>query len=531
MNDDELRLVAQVLASHWRHEEFDNSTVQMACYQLERSMQDYLPKGSLARLRRETSTQITRLSDALAQLISRPGIEALAASIVHAQSAKSQLNSPARQSNDVARRPTVMQQTDRVSQTMNVTIVQPFYPQPTVTSSEPRLTLQLSARENNAMEIRVLQSQSAAEGSVISALPYTVEELVSILKVLATGSFDPTQFTNEQHIVLRDHGLLRAGRVDRRIHQLVGQALHDALFAGVVGEVFRAALDQISPSGALHLQLYFNEDHVHLARYPWELIHDGRRPLVKNRVVYLTRYITYREPPPQLQLSPPFDVLYVAPRPQALRQQSLPPEYDLPSIRAALADLERGGRVNIRILTPPTRQALVQELQRRPAQIVHFDSHGSFARVCPGCGTRNYSHTLRCANITCKDSLVDVAPEGLLLLEDDRHNEDWVNSEDIASMLSHRGVQLAVLLTCMSGTVRGATLFTGMGPMLIQNKIPMVIATQADISNKGARTFSEGFYGALARGEQATVAAAAGRDLLQSGREWYVPVVYLRERR
>ncbi len=70
-----------------------------------------------------------------------------------------------------------------------------------------------------------------------------------------------------------------------------------------------------------------------------------------------------------------------------------------------------------------------------------------------------------------------------------------------------------------------------MGPMLIQNGIPMVIATQADISSDGARAFSEGFYGALARGEQPAAAAAAGRDLLQSRREWYVPVVYLRERR
>ncbi len=531
MDADELRVAAQVLASHWRHEKPDNPTAQMACYQLERALQDYLPKGSIGRLRRVSSTQITRLSAALAQLMSKPGIEALVVSIVHAQEENNPSKPSEQISRDIPRRPTIMQQTDRISQTMHVTIVQPLQPQPIITPSEPRLTLQLSARENNAIEVRVLQSLSAAEGSAMSTLPYTADELVPVLKALATDSFDSTQFTNEQSALLQHRSLLRSEGIDRRIHQLVGQAFHNALFAGVVGEVFRAVLDQNTSSSAIHLQLYFNEDHVDLARYPWELIHDGRRPLIKNRVVYLTRYITYREPPPKLRLSPPFDLLYVAPRPQTSRRQVLPPDQDLQPIRAAFTDLERAGHANIRILTPPTRQALVRELQRRPAQIVHFDSHGSFARVCPGCGTRNHPHILRCANDKCKDSLVDVAPEGLLLLEDDRRQEDWVNSEDVASMLSHRGVQLAVLLTCMSGTVRGATLFSGMGPMLIQNGIPMVIATQADISSDGARAFSEGFYGALARGEQPAAAAATGRDLLQSRREWYVPVVYLRERR
>jgi hypothetical protein len=531
MDNDTLRIAAHVLALYWRLQQLDDANMQFACYQLERALQDYLPKGSVGRLRRVSSTQIDRLSAAFTQLIGNPGVEALILSIAQTQRKTITSKSPHQTPSTKHLHANVAHPSVGISQTMHVTILAPPQPQTSNDLPEDSISLQLLARENNTVEIRVLRSPNRAEGSGTSSLPYTPAELVPVLKALAAESIGSTPFTTEQLAVLKNRGLLRSQGVDRRIHKLVGRALYDALFAGSVGEVLRATLNPNPSRRSLHLQLYFDEDDVELARFPWELIHDGFRPLVKDRVIHLTRYITYRDPPPPLRLSLPLDLVYVAPRPRANGRHLLPPNQDLAFIRKAFAEREHMEPANIRILSSPTRQALVRELQRRPAQIVHIDSHGSFARVCPRCGSRNQPHMLRCADATCREDLIDVAPEGLVAFEDEDGQEDWVSSEDLASMLSHRGVQLAVLLACVSGAVRGETLFTGLGPALIKSGIPMVIATQADISSEAAQVFSEGLYAAIAREEPLTTAAAAGRDLLQSGREWYVPVVYLRERR
>ena len=85
-----------------------------------------------------------------------------------------------------------------------------------------------------------------------------------------------------------------------------------------------------------------------------------------------------------------------------------------------------------------------------------------------------------------------------------------------------------MLFRSQSGTVRGNSLFNGLGPTLIQAGVPAVVATQLPISPEAAREFAKGFYHALAHYKSLATAVNAGRRRLFNTNEWFIPVLYLR---
>jgi hypothetical protein len=107
-----------------------------------------------------------------------------------------------------------------------------------------------------------------------------------------------------------------------------------------------------------------------------------------------------------------------------------------------------------------------------------------------------------------------------------------VESDQVGMNLRGQGVRLAVLSGCNTGRREGVSVWSGIAPALVKMGIPAVVANQYRIQDRCAIAFGRQFYQALAGGLPIERAVAAGRvgayNADKSGRDWGVPVLYLR---
>lgn len=383
--------------------------------------------------------------------------------------------------------------------------------------------LQLARLAGLEFEVRAVETPMG-EPDGTGRLPFSPVELIQVLKALKAERYDPAAFSPEQVQTLEQLGLLRQQRFTADLHQRIGQMLYRALFPGDVDTAFKMAFNQArAQQSAVGLQLRLDAAAVELARYPWELLHDGNRALLSSGAVELTRYITYGEATTPLKVAPPWRMLIITARPAnaaALPDQEARAVYD--SLRAAIPEQD----LIIDRLSPPTYDRLLDVLGAARYHLIHFDGHGLFARRCPNCNTMNYPHLAECDK--CGDSLADVSPEGFLAFEDEQGQRDYVETRALENALSGYGVRLAVLSACESGTVRGDTLFGGVGPGLIRAGVPAVVAMQLPVRADSAINFARGFYTALTQGAPIPLAVAQGRRRLYRDRAYFIPTLYLR---
>ena len=155
------------------------------------------------------------------------------------------------------------------------------------------------------------------EPHATSRLPFDFVDLIAVLKVLENSGYDPADFTPVQTEALQRLGLVQDDRLVPDHLKRIGKGLYDALFPSDVGVAFKMAFNQTRlDRTTIFLQLRFDHDAVDLARYPWELLHDGQRHLVSAGAVEMTRYITYGEAAPTLPVKPPARLLFVDPGPR-----------------------------------------------------------------------------------------------------------------------------------------------------------------------------------------------------------------------
>ncbi len=397
-------------------------------------------------------------------------------------------------------------------------------------SAAPRIPfqLQLTRRGQQKVEVRALQTPLGEPHAVVQ-LPYTEVELSVVLKALRLRQYTPETFPDEQREILAQLGFLLAGdQLDPAILWRVGQTLYDTLMAGEINTAFQMALNQIPGQGVVSLQLRFDEDAVELARYPWELLY-CRQPLLPSGAVELTRYISYAQAASPLGVTPPLRLLYIQSRPRGVPTLA---NTEQKVARQALAPLQEEGLLQVDTLPRPTFEGLLDYLESYPVHILHFDGHGVFARRCPVCGELNAPTAERCwgqkGGRACGRPLAQIAPQGYLAFVGPGRKVDPIGSVDLATLLSRRGVRLAVLSACWSGAVRGETLFGGVAPALIQAGLPAVVATQLPIGVDAAARFAQGFYRALSRFETLPAAVNAGRIRILNTQEWFIPTLYLR---
>jgi hypothetical protein len=159
------------------------------------------------------------------------------------------------------------------------------------------------------------------------------------------------------------------------------------------------------------------------------------------------------------------------------------------------------------------QEATLAEVQARVpgAAVFHFAGHGVFARemgAVPG----------------------TVSGTGILALDD-----QYADAEQVGINLRGNGVRLAVLGGCETGR-RDATslncVWSSVAAALVKAEVPAVVANQYSILDKCAVAFGQQLYRALVGGLPIERAVTAGRiaayNLDKNGRDWGVPVLYLR---
>lgn len=365
----------------------------------------------------------------------------------------------------------------------------------------------------------------------LSALPYTGDGLIAVLKLLETGRYTPDSFTEAQTAALRQLGLFEGKSL---IHNWCDRVGHDLFIAlvpaeGGVRREFENVFHTDRRGG--QLQLIFDKDATDLACQPWEVLHDGF-PEEPRSSIDTVRYIAFGRTAQTLTApAEPCRILYVAARPHKYTQ----PAYDREAIQASVAASESTGRFKFTELERHTHTALKERLMdtgQPDVHVLHFDGHGAFARLCPSCGVLNQPHYLICQNkkVACNASLANSPARGYLLFETDAGEVDFIDTTKFLDGIQRSEVRLVVLSSCQSAKVRGADLLlAGVGPSLILAGIPAVVAMQFSISDKDAIQFNDALYKALAQGDSLPNAVHRARTMLNEPARWS-PVLYLRSR-
>jgi DNA-binding MarR family transcriptional regulator len=361
--------------------------------------------------------------------------------------------------------------------------------------------------------------------------------------VLENPANEDVSWLSEQELdALADLGIQHDGHLlgATERHRIIGARLYRTLFPASedsdrdVRGALRSALNRARENDRpVSIQLRFDAHDADLCGLPWELVCDerGEHLIAEPRLVQLTRYIAFGHPVAPFPVSGRLEVLAITSRPSNL--QTLARRTEAESLRTVFRELETAHLVRIRSLEPPSIEALRCELDERPYHVIHFDGHGAFARRCPRCGVFNPFTASRCQmTLGCGGSLDDAQPEGCLAFESGAPDRraDLIGAGDLAQKLAGRHILLFVACACQSGTVGGASVFSGLGPRLLTVDVPAVVAMQFPVSLDEAIIFTRAFYTALRRGDPVALAAGSGRDALKPRGLWYIPAVYLRSR-
>lgn len=109
---------------------------------------------------------------------------------------------------------------------------------------------------------------------------------------------------------------------------------------------------------------------------------------------------------------------------------------------------------------------------------------------------------------------------------------ETVAADQLGINLRGNGIRLAVLGGCETGRRDAVSVWSGIAPALVKAEIPAVVANQYSIRDICAIAFSRQFYRSLVGGMDIERAVSAGRIAAYnadvSGRDWGVPVLYLR---
>lgn len=279
---------------------------------------------------------------------------------------------------------------------------------------------------------------------------------------------------------------------------------------GVPGDVrglLASSLIKIGPEAGLRLRLRLPRE---LAAVPWEYVYVDRAGggdgldgfLALDPRIAIVRYEV---------LQTPTDVPAVA---GAIRlvaafaaNPDLPPlnlDQEAANLKTAL---ESQAGIEAAILENATLDDALGALQKGAA-VFHFAGHGGFTRQM-------------------SDVPGVYSGEGLLAFDD-----GFVPAEQLALNLRSNGIRLAVLAGCETARRDGINVWSGVAPALVKAEVPAVVANQLSIGDGAAIAFSQQFYRALAGGLPIERAVAAGRiaayNADEEGRDWGVPVLYLR---
>ncbi|HET6667447.1 MAG TPA: CHAT domain-containing protein [Intrasporangium sp.] len=284
--------------------------------------------------------------------------------------------------------------------------------------------------------------------------------------------------------------------------KVFGSSLFKALFNEKALNLLQTSQFVAANHGrGLRLRIRFS-DVAELANLPWELLYDPDKHkfLCRHRAYPTIRMLDLPDPVAPFRVTGPLRMLVVISSPKDLPDLAVENEWI--ALQEELNPLVEAGRIDIERLPVPTLESLYAKASNKEFHVFHFIGHGGI-------------------NANGEGHLAFVRPNGF---------QHKVPGSDLAVMLEHSPIRLAVLNSCEGGTVSAEDPFGSAAIALVEQGIPAVVAMQFPISDVAARTFSRRLYDSVAAGRSVDLGVTLGRQsvLAISETEWATPVLYLR---
>lgn len=352
-----------------------------------------------------------------------------------------------------------------------------------------------------------IQERSAEKGTIAK---FTVRVLIS-----PAGEMSPEQALPVGYDALemsRQLKQLQQNNLDRAGMVALGRTLGLLLLpesggSGSPRDLFAKSLLLASQDGGLRLRLRLPP---RLAELPWEYLYADRAGsgdgidgflALDPRIAIVRHEVVQTSAAPTL-LQGDIKVIVALASPLDLEPLDLATEKQI--VQEALKNLPG---IQVDIVENATLSQV--QLAMTHAGVFHFAGHGVADQEM---GAQPGSYTLT----------------GSIALDD-----QMVEAEQLGINLRGEGVRLAVLGGCETARRGGVYVWGAIAPTLaVKAEIPAVVANQYSIHDSSAIAFAQGFYQALAGGLPVEYAVSKGRiaayNADKNGRDWGVPVLYLR---
>jgi CHAT domain len=296
----------------------------------------------------------------------------------------------------------------------------------------------------------------------------------------------------------------------------LGQELYNALFQGTVRDAWIAA-QAIAQHRREPLSLKLALQGSRLSSLPWEVLHDGHRPLATGTDVMFSRY-----QPTNKRLSVPDLPGSPAQQPQLLRVLiaiAAPNDRDSLKLYQEAEDLKRElqGRsdrsslwdIDLTILEHPDRAELAQALEQGQYQVFHYGGHSNLG-----------------------------SDGGAIYLVNRRHGlTEILTGNELAGLLANNGIQIAVFNSCRGAYTDETEMSEASGgernlaEALVKQGIPAVLAMAERIPDEVALNLTRLFYRNLKQGNSVDLSLSRARQglIFTYGSKqlyWALPVLY-----
>jgi hypothetical protein len=283
---------------------------------------------------------------------------------------------------------------------------------------------------------------------------------------------------------------------DAPLRKSVGVKLFKALFSDDIGSAWNATRGWIEGNQADGLHIRLRIEPPELGLLPWELLCDPVRDeyLATAANLGLSRFLAVPEPS-KLPISFPLRVLVVVESPPGVPAIDA---QEVSGLEAAIEGLAAGVQVDIR--RNLTELEIHSQLQL-DYHVLHYLGHGTGSK--------------------------------LVLTSSDRKKASSVDDRSFSQLVTGRpSLRLIVLSACHSSQGGAESVFEGVGPALVRQRLPAVIAMQYNtVQVDTAGVFSAKLYEALALGRPIDLAVNQARQALSArflpDRDWSTPVLYL----
>ncbi|MBE9029941.1 CHAT domain-containing protein [filamentous cyanobacterium LEGE 11480] len=295
----------------------------------------------------------------------------------------------------------------------------------------------------------------------------------------------------------------------------LGQALYDAIFQGTIRDSWMIAQGVAqNQKEILRLRLGLKDERLPLL--PWEVLHDGARPIATNTDVVFSRYRSttnrtanaaeWRCEPNNEQ---PLRILMVlaAPTDQEVLQLQQEAEQLQQELQRETPSSKQPN-LELAILNQPGREQLTQALEHEHYDILHYAGHS------------------------------DLSASGgdLYLVSEKTGLTEVLSGDDLAGLLVNNGVRMVVFNSCQgvysaSASENGSS-SGSLADALLKRNVPAVLAMAEQIPDDVALNLSRLFYRNLKQRSAIDLSIARARQGLLSsyGSDqlyWALPILYM----